>query len=179
MWCMSRRFLPIACVLAVALLAGCASTKQGLEAVIPQPGGLVANLRSPTSAVTGSVRVYNFRDGVQVQLSINNMIPGSYRIAFHENGNCRSPNLFSAGAPWAPATWTKAPGDLLPGFFANPEGNNNGYVAFVQGVSTDGPLSIRGRSAVIHWGTSVDQAFPGQPNNRMACGVLESAEPIF
>lgn len=166
--------------LAVAVsLAACSTVKQDIDAIIPQAGGLVAQLRSPSSAVTGAVHVYDFRDGVQVQLSINNMIPGSYRIAFHEVPNCRSPNLFSAGPPWAPPTWDKAPGDLMPGFFANPEGNQNSYVAFVKGVYTDKPPSLRGRSVVIHWGTSVEQAFPGQPNNRVACGTFDSNQPIL
>jgi len=171
----------LACALGLSIgvvLFGCASVKDEMSSMFPKQAGLVARLRSPTSAVTGAVRIYDFRDGVQVQLAVDNMYPGAYRIAFHEIGNCRSPNLFSAGAPWAPPTWTKAPGDLLPGFFANAEGNQNNYVAFVQGIRTEGPLSVRGKSVVIHWGTSVGEAFPGQPNNRMACGVLETADPI-
>ena len=125
------------------------------------------------------MRIYDYRDGVNVQVAMDNMYPGQYRIALHENGNCSSPNLFSAGPPWAPPGWTKPPGDLLPGFLANPEGNMNNYVAHISGVRTEGPTSIRGRSVVVHWGNSVGQAFPGQPNNRMACGVLETAAPLL
>jgi Cu/Zn superoxide dismutase len=168
-----------ACLIALASLASCASTKQESDALRTRVGGLVANLRSPGSAATGSVRVYDYRDGVQVQLAVNNLYPGQYRIAFHETGNCRSPNLFSAGAPWAPPGSAKPAGDLMPGFFANMEGGQYSYVAFVPGVYTDREPSLRGRSVVIHWGTSVSEAFPGQPNNRMACGVFEWSEPVL
>jgi Cu/Zn superoxide dismutase len=163
---------------ALALLASCASTREEYAAKA-RVGGYVAQLRSPSSAVKGSFRVYDYRDGVQVQLAVDNLYPGQYRIAFHENGNCRSPNLFSAGPPWAPPGSPRPAADLLPGFLANAEGNQNGYVAYIPGVHTDAEPSLRGRSVVIHWGTSVGEAFPGQPNNRMACGVLEWAEAAF
>ncbi len=65
-------------------------------------------------------------------------------------------------------------GDLLPPFVTNSEGTEASFVAFIAGVRVDGPTSIRGRSVVLHWGSSVDDAFPGQPNNRLSCGVLES-----
>jgi Cu/Zn superoxide dismutase len=149
--------------------------KQGVDAMFPQGAGLVAQLRSPSSAATGTVHIYEFRDGIQVQLTINNLYPGEYQIAFHERGNCSSPNLFSAGAPWAPPGWTKPPAQLLPAFLANNEGNQNGYVAFVRDVKLE---ALIGRSIVVHWGRSVSEAFPGQPNNRMACGVIEPGHEI-
>jgi Cu/Zn superoxide dismutase len=158
-------------------IAGCASTRDEWDARLST--GLVAQLSSPSSAVKGVVRVYDYKDGVQVQMSVNNMIPGSYRVAFHERNNCRSPNLFSAGPAWAPPSWTKPAADLLPGFLANDEGSQTGYVAFVKGVSIDGPESLRMRSVVIHWGNLVGEAFPGQPNNRMACGVFETPKPLI
>jgi Cu/Zn superoxide dismutase len=169
-----------ACMVALASLASCGSSgKSDPDALRARVGGLVANLRSPSSAATGSVRVYDARAGVQVQLAINNLFPGQYRIAFHESPNCRSPNLFSAGPPWAPPGAAKPAGELLPGFLANNEGSQTGYVAYVPGVFTDREPTLRGRSVVIHWGTSVGEAFPGQPNNRIACGVLEWAEGAF
>jgi len=168
-----------AAVFALASLASCASTKQEADAMRARVGGLVAQLRSSATAVTGVARAYDYRDGVQIQVAVDNLIPGRYRVAIHENGNCRSPNLFSAGPAWAPAELGKAPADLLPPMYTNSEGNQNGYVAYVPGLHTDRPPSLRGKSIVIHWGTSVNEAFPGQPNNRVACGVLEWTDPIF
>jgi Cu/Zn superoxide dismutase len=163
-----------AILVAVAIsVVGCQSAQERRQ------GGLVAQLRSSGSAVTGVVYVYDYRDGAQLQLAITNLLPGTYRIALHEQGNCKSPNLFSAGAAWAPPGWNKPPADLLPPFVANMDMNMNNYVAYINGARTEGPLSLRGRSVVIHYGEKITDAFPGQPNNRMACGVLDSTEPLF
>lgn len=167
---------PAAIAVAFALLAGCAGGRN--EDAPPRPGGLAAQLRSTSSAAVGVARVFEARNGVTIQLFISNMVPGTYRVALHERGNCSSPNLYSAGPAWAPPGWTKAPGELLPPFSANMEGTESTYVARIDGVSTDGPTSIRGRSVVIHWGNVVGEAFPGQPNSRILCGVLEPATPL-
>lgn len=165
-----------AAALAAMLVAGCSSMKQDMG-IIPDTPGLVARLRSPSSAAIGTARVVDYRDGVTVQLTITNLIPGQYRVSFHEKGNCSSANLFSAGPPWAPPGMD--PDTVLPGFLANNDGSQNGYVSFVQGVHTDGPTSLRGRSVVVHYGSRIGEAFPGQPNNRVACGVLESAQQLL
>ena len=149
------------------------------ETLVGRGGGLVAQLRGTGSAATGVVHIINYRDGVVFQLAIDNLIPGTYRVALHERGNCKSSNLFSAGSAWAPPGWTKPPGDLLPQFVVNEGGNMNDYVAYIQNVRTEGPTSVRGLSVVIHWGNKVSDAFPGQPNNRMVCGVLDTADPLF
>jgi Cu/Zn superoxide dismutase len=169
-----KTFVRMAAIAVSLLAAACGGNLDG-ERVFAQVSGLGAQLRSPSSAATGVVRIYDNRDGVQVQLSIDNLLPGAYRIAIHQNPNCSSPNLFSAGPAWAPPGSAKPADDLLSGFTANNEGNENGYVAYIKGVSTD---ALRGRSVVIHYGNRVGEAFPGQPNNRMACGVLVPNEPL-
>jgi Cu/Zn superoxide dismutase len=164
-------------LLAVAtMISGCASVQ---ETMAMRGGGLVANLRGSGSAATGVVRVFNYRDGVVVELSIANLIPGTYRIALHDGLNCKSSNLFSAGPAWAPPGSNKSPGDLLPQFVANNDSNVNSYVAYISGVRTEGPTSLRGRLVVIHYGSTIFDAFPGQPNNRVACGVLDNAEGLL
>ena len=142
-------------------------------------GGLVAQLRGTGSAATGVVHIFDYRDGVVVQLSINNLMPATYRIALHDKGNCKSPNLFSAGSAWAPPGSDKPPGELLPQFYANELGNQNQYVAYIKGVKTEGPNSLRGHPVVIYYGYTISEAFPGQPNNRIACGVLDNADAVL
>lgn len=158
---------------AAALCAGCAAGRNADGEVKAREPGLEANMRGSSSAVVGTVRVFDARDGVSIQAFFNNLMPGTYRVALHERGNCTSPNLFSAGSPWAPPGFTKPPGELLPPFVTNSEGTEASFVAFVAGARVDGPTSLLGRSVVLHWGSTVGEAFPGQPNNRMACGVLE------
>ncbi|MCC6869638.1 MAG: superoxide dismutase family protein [Burkholderiales bacterium] len=168
----------------VIALGGCGSSGdlqglKGIGAYEDRDPGLVARMQSRSSAVTGAVRVFDYRDGVQVQLAVSNLIPGSYRLALHERGNCSSPNLFSAGAAWAPPGSAKPGAELFPGFTAGEEGQVSGYVVYLPGVSTSGPKSIKGRSFVIHYGNLVGEAFPGQPNNRVACGVLVDGKAVL
>ena len=148
--------------------------------MVARGGGLVAQLRGTGSAGVGVAHIINYRDGVVFQLSVDNLIPGAtYRVALHERGNCKSANLFSAGSAWAPPGWDKPQGDLLPQVVMNGEGGNSTYVAYIKGVRTEGPTSLRGRSVVVHWGYTISEAFPGQPNNRMMCGVLDNADALF
>jgi len=185
--CDNARMKPSIALLALmaALAApGCGSTggNAGLQALRPETvGGVVARLRSPSSAVTGNVRAFDYRDGVQIQLAATNLRPGVHRLAIHAVANCSSPNLYSAGPAWAPSSWTKPAGELLPVFAANDDGTEAAYVAFVRGITVDGPGpdSLRGKSVVVHWGNLVGEAYPGQPNNRMACGVFDAARPLL
>ena len=172
-----RSALP-ALLAAGALLGGCASLKETGNEFFGREG-LEARLRSPTSAAGGAVRVFDYRDGVAIQMTLSGVPFGTYRVALHERGNCTSPNLFSAGPAWAPAASGKSPDDLLPQFNTNSEGDVTSYNAFIKGVRVEGPLSLRGRVVVVHWGTKIVDAVPGQPNNRVACGVLDSLKSLF
>jgi Cu/Zn superoxide dismutase len=143
----------------------------------PPPAGLEARLRSLGSAVTGKVRVIDRNDGVSVLVSLANVPSGQYRISFNEVPNCSSPNGFSAGAPWAPATAGRPASDIGPVLFANPEGNSEASF-FVRGVHTSGPDGVAGHSVVVYLGRQVTAAVPDVPNNRAACGVFEPATPL-
>lgn len=168
-----------AALVALVALAGCASIKEEGNAIFGRGPGLETALRGTGSAGTGTVRIVDFRDGVSFQMTLYNVLPGTYRVALHERGNCSSPNLFSAGPAWAPAESGKTPGDLLPQFSVDTEQDIKQYVAFIKGARVDGPMSLRGRSVVVHHGRTIDDALPGLPNNRMACGVLKSIEGPF
>lgn len=166
----------VALVVGVAL-AACASTKEEFDTIFGRGEGLEASLKGTGSAATGTVRLANFRDGVSIQISLYNVLPGTYRIALHERGNCTSPNLFSAGPAWAPPNSGKSPDNLLAPVYVDTEQDLKQFVGFIKGATVDGPLSLRGRAVVIHHGNTVDEALPGLPNNRMACGVLQPIKP--
>lgn len=165
-------------VLALAVLvAGCSSTKPAYEPSV----GLEARMTGVGSTAKGAFRVFDARDGsgVNVQLTLINSLPGTYLITLHERGNCRSPNLFSAGPAWAPSDSGKSPGDLLPPYATDTEGDIHNYGAFIRGVHVDGPQGLVGKLVVVQFGRGVSDAEPGLPNKRMACGVLEYVKPIF
>ena len=48
-----------------------------------------------------------------------------------------------------------------------------------RGIRIDGADGIRGKSVVVHRGaTGSLDAEPGVPNNRVACGVIETNKPL-
>jgi Cu/Zn superoxide dismutase len=174
------KFFPrcFAILAAAVVVAGCSSTKgPAYEPSI----GLDAPMKGTGSTASGSFRVFDAKDGsgVNVQLTLLNSLPGTYLITLHERGNCRSPNLFSAGPAWAPPGSGKSPGDLLPTYSTDSEGDIHNYGAFIRGVHVDGPDGLVGKVVVVQFGRGVSDAEPGLPNKRMACGVLEYVKPIF
>ena len=172
-----------ACALALALglsMVGCQSSRDSGDPVFGRGvPGLEARLRGSGSSATGAVRVFDHRDGVVLQLSLLNVPTGTYRVALHEKGNCRSPNLFSAGQAWAPPDSGRTPDELLPQVTTDTAGDIPTYTAFIKGARAEGPQSLRGRTVVIHAGYKLSEAVPGQPNNRIACGVLDTIAPLF
>jgi Cu-Zn family superoxide dismutase len=170
--------LPLAC----AVLVACSSTKTGVappssyvEVEPAKASGQEAYLRSIGSAVTGKVRVIDRGDGATVLLSMINLPPGQYRIAFHQRPNCSSPNAFSAGPHWAPAG--RDARDIAPIFNTNADGTAEASV-HVRGLHAKGPDGVEGHSVVIYTGIRVTDAQPDVTNNRVACGVFEPARTL-
>ena len=138
--------------------------------------GLVARLSGFGSAIVGRVRVIDRGDGVSVLLSANNILQGSYRMAFHQNPNCSSPNAFSAGPAWSPAGTN--PATLIPPLFQRNDGATD-VELHVSGVHTQGENGLAGRSVVLYVGSTITEIKPGVPNNALACGVFEPVRPLF
>jgi len=162
--------------LAVALagsLAACASDE---EAKKPPPDpGVGAQLQPVSgSAITGFVSFKQYDGGVDVAVNVYGY-PGVVRVVIHSVGICTSPNGFSAGPPWIP------PGATEPSMIRIAVSDNLYGNATVRlpGVKIDGPDGIRGKSVVVHRGnTGSLDAQPDAPNNRVACGVIETNKPI-
>ena len=168
-------------VLILAALATALAACKSKEP-IPEGGaiiGLVAWLRPVGSPAAGSARVIDRGDGVLLSVSMTNLIPGTYRLAFHQKGGCNTPFARGAGPAWAPTGSAKPPDALLPQFVAS-DASNTALTMRVPGVRVDGPNGLRGRTIVVHWGDTVDgRSFPGQPNNRILCGVFEEDSSLL
>src|SRR4030095_7068054 len=153
-----------------AVLAACASDDQAKRP--PPDPGVGARLR-PTSgsAINGLVTFQPYEGGVTVAVSVWGGLRSAWRVAAHTTGVGTSPNGFSAGPPWIPPGATEPPTIRFVT-------NNNDYGSATMrmpGVKIDGPDGIRGKSVVIHFGaTGSLDAQPGVPNNRVACGVIET-----
>ena len=173
----------VAVLVAVACIAGCSSTssifssKRETEAAPGPSPGLVASLRGLGSAVSGKVRVIDRGDGITLLISAINMPIGGYRVAFHQNGNCSSPNGFSAGPAWAPAGLS--PTTLAPSFMtANSRDGNAETSTYVKGVHTTGENGLAGRSVILYAGSTIPEIRPGESTSAFACGVFEPAQPF-
>jgi len=176
--------LRIACLACAVLLGGCDTMSRAGGAIFggssgerPAGPGVEAHI-SPLggSAVTGSVRFVPRGDGVSMLVQINGLPPGRYRVLVHENGNCTSPNGFSAGPPWSPASSQPPLYDRLPIVMANSEGTATLTVR-LSGVSAE---QLSGRSVVVHDTVSGPYtAQPGVRNARIACGVLGTLRTLL
>ena len=138
--------------------------------------GQVAALRAiGGSAVFGKIRVIDRGNGASILVSMMNVPPGAYRIAFHETPNCSSPNGFSAGPAWAPAG--NDPRNFIPVQRVSSEDRVEESIR-VPALRAAGPNGVAGHSVVIYSGLHVTDARPGVPNERMACGVFEPAHQL-
>jgi len=165
-----------------SMFAACAPSGTAPPPIVGAPAapafGLVAPLRGLGSAVSGKIRVIDKGDGIALLVSAINVPIGEVRLAFHENGNCSSPNGFSAGPAWAPAG--RSPSTLIPVFVTlNSRDGNAETEIHVAGVHTQGENGLAGRSIILYGGRTITEIKPGVPNNAYACGVFEPARPIF
>lgn len=172
---MAGRSLAVVAVACSAALAACQSAQQPGST---SPGGgptLEAKLvASGGSSVTGAAVMRAYDGGVIMTVNFNGAGPGEFRVAVHANGNCSSPNAFSAGPPWAPPGVTIA----SPTVFKNDESAS--LSVRLPGYRIDGPDGVSGRSVVVHSGArdSLD-AQPGVPNGRIACGVIGTPRSLL
>ena len=175
-----------AALAAAVLLSACSSTASMdprtwfAKDATPAPKareepGVEARLKDMGAGVSGAVYVRESGDLLVVRLVMQTDRPGTYRVVFHANGNCSSPNAFSAGAPWSPPGATASPGRLVPPAYAGTDGNVT-LVARIRGVRM-GDLDKRG--VLIYRGDDTTPPQPDVPNNVVACGVFTRATALF
>ncbi len=153
-------------------LAACAAVDATKESVAGKGPVVEAQLKAPGNGPwQGTVKFTDRGDGVLVTVFITNIAPGTYRLAIHANGNCSSPNFFSAGPPWAPPGSTRPAAELAPELHTNSEGDMQRTFQ-IPGVHISGENSLQGRSVVLHWGRNAEDTKPGEANNRALCGVV-------
>ena len=159
--------------LAASLLVGCESTKDPAAPKAASAEVTVAEARfRPIGgmSMTGAAILHQYVGGVEMKVNFNGPGQGRYRVMIHANGNCSSPNGFSAGPPWAP------PGVPLAeqGFPLLKNDDSAMVVVKLSGYSLDGPNGVMGRSVVVHdTGRGTIIAQPGVPNDRIGCGVID------
>jgi len=168
---LDRRVAAFAASASLAL-AGCQATSDVFKldsAPSAQPGAYGAVFIPRNGSVAGgNVRIVPRDDGIALTVYVTGIPPGQFRIVFHANGNCSSPNAFSAGPPWSPPGVDAA---RLPMLASSSDGTALLSVR-VRGYKLDGPDGLLGKAVVLHEATSPLDAQPGVPNGRLACGVI-------
>jgi len=162
---------PLVCCMA---LASCKSAEEAPAPPVPTVGARLG----PTgnSTMTGSASFWQYDGGIGVTVRIANIAPGRWRVVLHANGNCTSPNGFSAGPP------LEVPGAASPIVVYVSTADNFPGSAEVRlpGLALEGPSGVMGKSVVVHAGAVGSlEAQPGVPNNRVACGVIENIKPLL
>jgi Cu/Zn superoxide dismutase len=139
--------------------------------------GVEARLRGIGSAAGGIVRVRQSGDLLVVLSVLDGVKPGTYRIVFHENGNCSSPSGFSAGAPWAPPGARDPATRVVPEMNVNTEGRGE-LTARLRGLRMgDGGMLNRG--VLVYEGATAIPPKPDTPNNVVACGAFVKSTTMF
>jgi Cu/Zn superoxide dismutase len=163
-------------IVVATLLAGLVAAVRPTMGRSRPRSGVGARLR-PTSgsAIAGLVTFQPYEGGVTAAASFYAGVTGNWLVVIHTTGICTSPNGFSAGPPWIPSGATEPPTIQMTT-------HDNDYASStirLPGLKIDGTDGIRGKSVVVHLGTtgSLD-AQPGVPNNRVACGVIETNKPL-
>jgi Cu-Zn family superoxide dismutase len=172
----------VVAVLALTSAAsGCDTMKNLFSAEEP---ARAVGLEAPLSAVAGSgaqgaVRFAASGDRVTMMVALANVTPGTYRVLVHANGNCSSPNAFSAGPPWSPPGATPPLPERLPALVTKNDGTGTLTVRLA-GIALEGPNGLRGKSVVVH--DRQNGPFEAQPdvrNDRIACGVIGTLHTLF
>ncbi len=157
-----------------SVLGSCASDEE-VKKPPPDPGVGALMQATSGSAIRGRVTFQPYDGGVAASVNVWAGNPGSMRVVIHTTGVCSSPNGFSAGPPWIPPGATEP---VIVRIFVS----DNQYgttTARLPGIKVDGPDGIRGKSVVVHFGASGSlDAGPNVPNNRVACGVIETNKVV-
>lgn len=175
---------------ASTLLAACGSTRSldprtwFSRDTTPPPAarempGVEARLKSLGSAMNGVVRARETGDLLVVRVELSNVKPGAaHRVVFHANGNCSSPNGFSAGAQWSPPGAKDPPGRLIPEAYADTNGTAI-LTARIKGVRLGGTDGLEKRAVLVYEGSKAEPPRPSVPNDVIACGVFEKSTQLF
>ena len=123
--------------------------------------------------------------GVNVQIDISGITPGSHAMHFHEFGRCDGPDFKSAGGHYNPAgvPHGNVEGGSHAGDMMNIEANANGTATFkvtnekvnIKGGTLPALKDADGTALIIHGGADDYTSQPsGAAGPRVACAVIKA-----
>jgi Cu-Zn family superoxide dismutase len=168
----------------LALGLAAASTARAEE-----PTRATAELLNAKGVRVGEATLVGKRNGVLIQIEIDNLQPGTYGLHIHERGSCRGSTFKSAGEHFNPSGARHG--------FKNPEGPHAGDLWNVD-VPNNGRLSVKqynarvtlkegtdnsvlregGTSFILHANRDDYATDPaGDAGAGIACGVIKTMAP--
>ena len=169
------RIAPGAVLATLALVTGCASLQDA------GPTAQVQLEPRSSSTVTGSLKLRQKAEGVQITGEVRGLSPASaHGFHVHEKGDCSAADASSAGPHFNPqgsphGKMGVAPhhaGDM-PNIVSDKRGAAQVDVLVPGATLTPGPASIAGRAVVVHRDPDDYSTQPaGNAGPRLACGVI-------
>ncbi|MCL2873208.1 MAG: hypothetical protein FWF41_09635 [Betaproteobacteria bacterium] len=153
-------------------MPGGSKPMRGLEALLYAKGG---------SSAQGKIMVVQSGDRWRLSITIFGLPPSStYRLAFFDNGNCSSPNAFSAGKLWPPPGTPEGTrlDRWIPTFSAS-QGGSIDAVTSLPNPSEQNESVFRKRSVLVFAGIDVQELKPSVRNDVVACGVFDTIQTLF
>ena len=154
-----------------------------------EPTRATAELQNTKGVRVGEATLIGKRNGVLIQIEIDNLQPGTYGLHIHEKGSCRGPAFKSAGEHFNPNGAKHG--------FKDPEGPHAGDLWNIE-VPEHGRLSVKqynarvtlqegtdnsvlrkgGTSFIVHANGDDYATNPaGNAGARIACGVIKKPVP--
>ena len=90
-----RRTAPVAMIFALSVLGWACKQSDSLASDTAH-----AILTNAAGVEVGRAEFSETDTGVQIDLAVENLSPGTYQLQIHETGICESPDFLSAGAPY-------------------------------------------------------------------------------
>lgn len=165
------------------LLLACASCshRERIASSQPDPRAAFASfVAAPGGALRGTVAFTEEPGGVHIVVAVSSATPGRHGIHIHEKGDCTAPDFTSAGGHFNPSGAPHACGPTTPrhaGDLGNisvgADGTGRLELTTKQITLSPGPLSVIGRSVVIHTGADDCVSQPaGDSGKRVACAPI-------
>jgi Cu-Zn family superoxide dismutase len=143
-------------VLLILFIAGCQEVAQELEEIIPTTQAIAVIRPVDDNSVSGQVSFTKEDRGIRIIADVNGLSPGKHGFHLHKLGDCTNLAEGSAGEIFnpfnknhgGPDKWEHKVGD-----FRNLTADTSGH-AHLEWIdidlNLDGPLSIIGRSLLVH-----------------------------
>ncbi|MDR0588090.1 MAG: hypothetical protein LBG61_03830 [Burkholderiales bacterium] len=131
------------------------------------------------SSLRGHVIVAQKEDRFTLTVNVHSGTPGSrYQVAFFDNGNCSSPNAFSAGKLWLPPETPADPATWIPRVSIDVGGSGSLIVRSLPNPQRH-PIAVFKNKSVLIFDGKIAPLEPGVINDVIACGVFSVPKPFF